>query len=114
MPPFSRVTAMFRLFFKSHRIDSSELIPLLSDGDLLHEADMEPDDVAAENDLSYSDAVLDLEMHTFFRHEYSSVEPPDGVYARVLHSINNASQLDLVPPVQVSRPGVLARLSTAF
>jgi len=39
------------------------------------------------NDLSYEDAILDLEMRSFFRAEYGKSEPPAGVFPRVMCAI---------------------------
>src|SRR4051794_496033 len=108
---------MFRSFFRPTRKQASEEINLISDHDL-DRPDAEaltPSDVAADNDLSYDDALLDLEMRAFFRHEYSLAEPQANVYGRVLHSIN-AGQISpqAAVPVPVAVPGWLTRVSRSF
>src|SRR5438477_12680734 len=45
-------------------------------------------EIAKENDLSYADALLDLQVRLFFRSEYGIVKPPSHVFEAVLKAIN--------------------------
>src|SRR3954468_25003914 len=105
---------MFHSFFKNTHKQPADEIHLFSDRDLAEQGGegSVPSDVAADNDLSYDDALLDLEMRTFFRHEYGLAEPQVNVYGRVLHSINAAGSVQ--PAVPVRAPGFLSRISVVL
>ncbi|HEY0070850.1 MAG TPA: hypothetical protein VGE04_12865 [Chloroflexia bacterium] len=45
---------------------------------------MEEYDPATANDFSYEDAVLDTRVRHFMREEYGRIEPPRGVYQRLI------------------------------
>lgn len=49
-----------------------------------------PDDYdpATANDLSYEDALLDSKVRHFLREEYSRIEPPQGVFQRLVKLLN--------------------------
>jgi len=44
-------------------------------------------DQSAQEDLSYEDALLDVEIRSFMRAEYGKENPPDGVFARVMQAV---------------------------
>lgn len=44
-------------------------------------------DPAADNDLSYEDAILGLEIRSFMQSEYGTIEPPKGVFQRIVKAI---------------------------
>jgi len=44
-------------------------------------------DPATANDLSYEDAILGLQIRSFMQAEYGSVEPPPGIFRRVIKAI---------------------------
>jgi hypothetical protein len=42
---------------------------------------------ARDNDLSYEDALLDIQLRNFFKAEYGAAQPPSGVFPRLLAAI---------------------------
>lgn len=48
---------------------------------------IEADDSAMLNDLSYEDALLDVQLRSFFRAEYGRENPPQGVFPRLMRAI---------------------------
>lgn len=50
-------------------------------------------DPTIDNDLCYEDALLDSQMRQFMREEYRQIEPPAGVFKRVLKAIETASAI---------------------
>lgn len=42
---------------------------------------------ALDNDRTYEDAVLDLQIRTFMHAEYGAAEPPPGIFARLVRAI---------------------------
>ena len=45
-------------------------------------------DPATANDFSYEDAVLDAKVRLFMRQEYGRIEPPRGVFERLIRLVN--------------------------
>lgn len=55
---------------------------------ILHKGPVDKQAIADEpNDLSYEDALLDVQLTSFFRSEYAKQEPPSGVFPRIIQAI---------------------------
>ena len=53
----------------------------------LHENADQDYDPATNNDLSYEDAILGLQIRSFMQAEYGSAEPPAGIFRRVMRAL---------------------------
>src|SRR5205085_998546 len=62
-----------------------------------------------EDDRSYGDALLDLQMRLFFRREYGSAEPPAHLFQRVLWAIERHNHQKAAWPDHSRIPQALAR-----
>ncbi len=55
---------------------------------VLHKGPVDKQVIADESsDLSYEDALLDVQLTSFFRTEYAKQEPPSGVFPRIIQAI---------------------------
>ena len=55
---------------------------------ILHKRPVDKQVSAGEpSDLSYEDALLDVQLTSFFRTEYAKQEPPSGVFPRIIQAI---------------------------
>ncbi|MEP6776250.1 MAG: hypothetical protein ABJA50_11710 [Chloroflexota bacterium] len=55
---------------------------------ILHKGPVDKQVIADESsDLSYEDALLDVQLTSFFRTEYAKQEPPSGVFPRIIQAI---------------------------
>jgi hypothetical protein len=71
----------------------------------------------AQEDLSYDDALLDVEIRSFMRTEYGSLRPPDGIFPRVMYAIRLHRQQQAKAALQASKPLVerlLGRMGQAL
>ena len=56
-------------------------------------------DPATVNDFSYEDALLDSRVRLFMREEYGAVEPPQGMFQRVIKLLNPRHAPESASPV---------------
>jgi len=62
-----------------------------------------------QEDLSYDDALLDVEIRSFMRAEYGNQNPPDGMFYRVMHAIRLHRQEQARAELLASKP-ILERM----
>lgn len=63
-----------------------------------------------DNDRSYADALLDLQLRLFLRSEYGRAKPPSNIFQKVLWAIERHQQQSASRRVQVRVPQFFARL----
>ncbi len=97
----SRITKQWRERQDSHKT-----------GDVAAYSPAESVDPALLNDRSYQDALLDRSVRLFMQEEYGKLQPPVGVFSRVLRAVEAALQSQRQPKLQ--RPHLAAQLASAF